>query len=566
MLLLITCAVTAKAQVSTPANLIAPEDERFNAIYSQAQPPVITGKLLNISADELDSLPISFTLVTPFASSQQKKIVTVKPDGSFAITLDYALPYQQIWFGVGELFYTGLYASKGLHLELDIQKIKAAKEVNFNGDGVRYLGEDGPLNTYCNNYILYKRPEQLALSSKIYALARPSANVTDSLLPAYNKLFDSLKRIEEEYIAANPSPYGWLLQNERMSDYYGLMCIMYWNKTMDDSIWQQLKLHKSYAVSNNSADYYRYLATYIQTRPGTYEQATWKDVAVLPNLTAGEKVIIDSLQKTEGMQEQYPYTTANKDKWIKLLKPRIQTCAFVKNLAKNIKVLDSMFSPAKADFLKFQLNASHDVNEQKQALGQILASMQTPWCKAVTNNEYQLTLAKLNDINKTLSSAKSSTALASFGKPLLRTSFGASLYKAPSIKALDFLAKLKQSFPGKAIIIDRWATWCAPCLAEMPHSKELEESSKDLPVVFVYLCTLNGSTEDKWKSKVAELKQPGVHFLIDEGLDNALSNYFSFSGYPGHAFIDKTGKYKPGAFKWFAEIQDTKALATLVNN
>ncbi len=565
-LFFITCTFIAKAQVAIPVNAISPEDEVFNAMYNQAPPPVITGKLLNVLAGDLDTLPVSFTLLTPFAEAQQKKIVTVKPDGSFSITLDHALPYQQIWFGVGELFYACLYANKGLHLELDMQKIKAAKEVNFNGDGVRYLGEDGPLNTYCNNYILYKRPEQLELSGKIYGMNRSSAHVADSLLPAFNKLFDSLKNIEGEYIAANPSPYGWLLQNERMSNYYGLICIMYWGKMMDDSIWRQLTLHKPYAVSNSSAEYYRYLFTYIRTRPDNYQQVTWKDVALLPNLTEGEKAIIDSLNKSEKMNGQYPYTKSNIDEWVKLLKKRMQTCSLTKNLAKNIKTLDSMFLPGKADLLKFQLNESHDVAEQKLALGQILVSMHAPWCKSMANSEYQHALTKMNDINRSLAAAKSGTALASFGKPLLQTSFGASLYKAPSVKALDFLVKLKQSFPGKAIIIDRWATWCAPCLAEMPHSKALEESSKDLPVVFVYLCTLNGSTEDKWKSKVAELKQPGVHFLIDEGLDNAISSYFSFSGYPGHAFIDKNGKYKPGAFKGFAEIQDAKALANLVNN
>jgi len=153
-----------------------------------------------------------------------------------------------------------------------------------------------------------------------------------------------------------------------------------------------------------------------------------------------------------------------------------------------------------------------------------------------------------------------------FGKPLLDLPFGASLYNAGRIKALDFIAKLKQNFPGKAIIIDRWATWCAPCLGEMPHAKALQDSSKNLPVVFVYLCTINGSSESKWKSKVVELQQPGIHFLIDKALDADLSNYFSFSGYPGHALIDKDGNYKPGAIQWMSQIENKEALAALIGN
>jgi hypothetical protein len=99
----------------------------------------------------------------------------------------------------------------------------------------------------------------------------------------------------------------------------------------------------------------------------------------------------------------------------------------------------------------------------------------------------------------------------------------------------------------------------------MPHSKELQESSKDVPVVFVYLCTIKNSTEDKWKVKVAELKQPGIHILIDNALDADLTNYFSFNGYPGYALIGKDGSYQPGAFHWMSEIGGRDALAALIN-
>ena len=565
LLIFVSCAFAVKAQ-APPAGAVAPEDVAFNAYYNTARTPVVTGKLINATADELKSLPISCTLVTPFADAQQKKLVTINPDGSFKIPLDYALPYQQIWFGIGDIFYACLFANKSLYVELDIKKIKAAKEVNFNGDGVRYLGEDGALNTYYNNYILYQNANKLRVPGNRYDMMHPAEHIIDSVLPRYNKIFDSLKTIEAEYIAANPSPYGWLLENERMSDYYSIICTMYFNREMDDSIWQKLKAHKGYVISNSGTDYYRYLAMYLSARPGAYMPTTWKDVAALPGLTLSETAILDSLKTGEQMQGQYPYTAENIKRWTKLLAPRIQPLALARNITRQMKTLDSLFLPARADFLAFQLTGSHDVNEQKSQLAQLLGSIQTPWCKSVVQNEYNLRLAKINEINKTLAGAKNNTALTGFGKPLLQTSFNAALYKAPSIKALDFLTKLKQSFPGKAIIIDRWATWCVPCLHEMPHSKELQQASTDLPVVFVYLCTLNSSSEDKWKSKVAELKQPGVHFLIDEALDNELSSYFSFAGYPGYAFIDKTGKYKAGAIKWMADIKDKADLATLVNN
>jgi thiol-disulfide isomerase/thioredoxin len=322
-------------------------------------------------------------------------------------------------------------------------------------------------------------------------------------------LYDSLGSIQAQYIAANPSPYSWMLENERMSEFYGQICTKYWGKTMNDVLWQKIKQHKPFLVSNSGSTFYGYLTNYVEYIPGQ----------------KGSKASID----------------------------------------RTVQRLDSLFPPAKADYLKLRLNTSTDVSEQKQAWEEIAGSMKTAWCISVEKKEWERTNAKLDEINQTLASSTGGTALASFGKPMLETAFGASLYKAAPAKALDFLQMLKQSFPGKAIVIDRWATWCAPCLGEMPHSKELQEASKDLPVVFVYLCTTNNSSESKWKSKVVELKQPGVHFLIDETLDAELSSYFSFNGYPGYALINKAGEYKPGAIQWMAQIQNKDALAALIS-
>jgi thiol-disulfide isomerase/thioredoxin len=40
-----------------------------------------------------------------------------------------------------------------------------------------------------------------------------------------------------------------------------------------------------------------------------------------------------------------------------------------------------------------------------------------------------------------------------------------------------------RSWPGKPLIINFWATWCGPCLREIPMLKELQASRPDLQVV-----------------------------------------------------------------------------------
>ena len=62
---------------------------------------------------------------------------------------------------------------------------------------------------------------------------------------------------------------------------------------------------------------------------------------------------------------------------------------------------------------------------------------------------------------------------------------------APAVETLpDFsLANLSgeqqsiQSWPGKPLLINFWATWCAPCLREIPMLKDLQAARSDLQVV-----------------------------------------------------------------------------------
>ncbi|MDA0379241.1 MAG: TlpA disulfide reductase family protein [Bacteroidetes bacterium] len=44
------------------------------------------------------------------------------------------------------------------------------------------------------------------------------------------------------------------------------------------------------------------------------------------------------------------------------------------------------------------------------------------------------------------------------------------------------------AFEGKTIFLNLWATWCAPCLAEMPYIQRLYETMKE-EVVFVTIAT-----------------------------------------------------------------------------
>lgn len=63
--------------------------------------------------------------------------------------------------------------------------------------------------------------------------------------------------------------------------------------------------------------------------------------------------------------------------------------------------------------------------------------------------------------------------------------------KAPPLKLTGLLqasGKLAQnlkSTQGKVVVLEFWATWCAPCIASMPHLNGLSEKYKNKGVQFI---------------------------------------------------------------------------------
>lgn len=54
---------------------------------------------------------------------------------------------------------------------------------------------------------------------------------------------------------------------------------------------------------------------------------------------------------------------------------------------------------------------------------------------------------------------------------------------APTVSGQSFA--MPRDTRGKVVVVDFWATWCGPCVASMPHLKELHEAYADRGVVFV---------------------------------------------------------------------------------
>lgn len=106
---------------------------------------------------------------------------------------------------------------------------------------------------------------------------------------------------------------------------------------------------------------------------------------------------------------------------------------------------------------------------------------------------------------------------------------------------------------GKVVLINYWATWCPPCVAEMPYLDELYKDYKD-KVVFLFVSNENASTTR------AFLHKKGYALTSTSPLSSP-SKLLQTNVLPTTFLIDKSGKIvvkNTGSANWDSE--DTRKL------
>ena len=105
-----------------------------------------------------------------------------------------------------------------------------------------------------------------------------------------------------------------------------------------------------------------------------------------------------------------------------------------------------------------------------------------------------------------------------------------------------------ESLQGKLVYIDIWATWCVPCVKQIPALNKLEKEFKNKNITFVSICT--SDTKERWKKMVEEKEMGGIQLFAPDGDISFFKDYY-LKGIPRFIFIDEMGKiidanaYKP---------------------
>jgi peroxiredoxin/outer membrane lipoprotein-sorting protein len=135
---------------------------------------------------------------------------------------------------------------------------------------------------------------------------------------------------------------------------------------------------------------------------------------------------------------------------------------------------------------------------------------------------------------------------------------------APDFTLVDLNGKTVrlQSLRGNAVLLNFWATWCGPCVAEMPYLEKLHREYKNKGVIIL------GIDDEEAEAAQAYIKKHGYTFntLIDA--EKQVSRLYRINAIPQSFFITKDGKiaaYDRGSRRE-SEIRDgiEKALAVKI--
>jgi len=88
---------------------------------------------------------------------------------------------------------------------------------------------------------------------------------------------------------------------------------------------------------------------------------------------------------------------------------------------------------------------------------------------------------------------------------------------------------------GKVSIIDFWATWCEPCIAEIPKFNQLHDQYPNIQVIGITVM----SPHDDIKPKVQEV---GMKYTVLVGNDDVADGFGGLIGFPTTFVVTKDWK------------------------
>lgn len=93
---------------------------------------------------------------------------------------------------------------------------------------------------------------------------------------------------------------------------------------------------------------------------------------------------------------------------------------------------------------------------------------------------------------------------------------------------------------GKYLFVDIWATWCGPCLQQLPAMRELEQKYEGQNIEFVSISVDKDADKEKWAKMIQDKGMGGTQLFA--GKQTSFSRDYEISSIPKFLIIGKEGE------------------------
>jgi len=111
--------------------------------------------------------------------------------------------------------------------------------------------------------------------------------------------------------------------------------------------------------------------------------------------------------------------------------------------------------------------------------------------------------------------------------------------ETPPVDKTKLMDAIIVKYTGNVVVVDFWATWCAPCQRAMQLIEDIKKDYANKNVKFVYI-TNPSSPKDQWEMKIRGIG--GEQYFLNTIQYNYISALYEFDAIPTYLIFDKKGK------------------------